>query len=149
MLIILDVQHDIRNRNTQNKHFTYLLSVFFFFSRDVRWLQPSPRPFHILEMRFNHEYADNEIKLLNFVLLGRKFCNEGKKYGLLAFSPFLTISSEAFLSVDKRVNSLPNNKILDLSIFKAHAEDKINVNEKLKSGLGGVENILGKGENAD
>ena len=45
-------------------------------------------------------------------------------------------------------NSLPNDKILDWSKFKAFADDKINVNEQLKSGLGRVENILGKGGNA-
>ena len=43
---------------------------------------------------------------------------------------------------------LPNDKILDYSKLKAFADDKINVNEKLKFGLGRVENIVGKGENA-
>ena len=33
------------------------------------------------------------------------------------------------------VNSLPNDKILDWSKFKAFADEKINVNEKLKFGL--------------
>ena len=45
-------------------------------------------------------------------------------------------------------NSLPNNKILDMSKFKALPEDKINVTEKLKFVLGLVENIMGKGRNA-
>ena len=45
-------------------------------------------------------------------------------------------------------NSLPNDKILDWSKLKAFADDKINVNEVLKIGLGKVENIVGKGENA-
>ena len=46
------------------------------------------------------------------------------------------------------LNPLPNNKILDRSKLKAFAEDIINVNEVLKIGLGRIENIVGKGENA-
>ena len=46
------------------------------------------------------------------------------------------------------MNSLPNEKILDWSKFKAFADDKINVNEQLKFGLGRVENIVEEGENA-
>ena len=46
------------------------------------------------------------------------------------------------------LNSLPYNKILDWSKLKAFADDKINVTENLKFGLGRVENIVGKGENA-
>ena len=42
-------------------------------------------------------------------------------------------------------NSLPNDKILDWSKLKAFADDKINVKEKFKFGLGRVENIVGKG----
>ena len=45
------------------------------------------------------------------------------------------------------INSLPNDKILDWSKLKAFADDKINVNEKFKFGLGMVEKIMGKGEN--
>ena len=45
-------------------------------------------------------------------------------------------------------NSLPNNKILDLSKLKAFADDKINAAQKLKICYGTIENILGKGENA-
>ena len=33
--------------------------------------------------------------------------------------------------------------------MKAFADDKMNLNEKLKLALGNVENIVGKGENAD
>ena len=44
------------------------------------------------------------------------------------------------------VNSLPNDKILDWSKFKAHGEDKINVTQNLNFVLYRVENILGKGE---
>ena len=46
------------------------------------------------------------------------------------------------------LNSLPNNKISDYSKFKAFAEVKVIVTQKLKLGLGRVENIFGKGENA-
>ena len=59
----------------------------------------------------------------------------------------LTISL-ATLETEKYFNSLPNNKILDWSKLKAFAEDKIYVNEKLKFGLGTVEKIEVKGENA-
>ena len=48
------------------------------------------------------------------------------------------------------VNSLPNDKNLHWSKLKPlnFPDDKINVNENLKFGLGRLENILGKGENA-
>ena len=50
-------------------------------------------------------------------------------------------------SGQRGLNSLPNNKILDCSKFKAFADDKINVGQKLKTVYGRVENIVGKGEN--
>ena len=43
-----------------------------------------------------------------------------------------------------RVNSLPNDKMLDLSKLKAFADDKINATQKLKFAQGSVENIVGK-----
>ena len=43
---------------------------------------------------------------------------------------------------------LPNNKILEYSKWKAYADDKIQVDEKLKFVMGLEENILRKGENA-
>ena len=43
---------------------------------------------------------------------------------------------------------LPNNKILDLSKFKAFADIKINVTDKLNFVMGSVENIMGKEENS-
>ena len=46
------------------------------------------------------------------------------------------------LSFGKWFNSLPNNKTLHWSKLKAFADDKINVNENLKFGLGKVENIF-------
>ena len=46
-------------------------------------------------------------------------------------------------------NSLPNEKNLDWSKLKTLADNKINVNQKLKFDTGRVENIVGKGENAD
>ena len=50
--------------------------------------------------------------------------------------------------ISQAVNSIPNGKIFDGSKLKAFADDKINLNEKLKLVLGRVENIVGKGENA-
>ena len=49
----------------------------------------------------------------------------------------------------KHINSLPNTNFLDWSKLKLFADDKLNVAEKLKFVLGRVENIVGKGENAD
>ena len=46
------------------------------------------------------------------------------------------------------LNSLPNDNILDLSKFRAFAENKSNVTQNLKIVLGRVENIVGIGENA-
>ena len=45
-------------------------------------------------------------------------------------------------------NSLPNDKIQDLSKIKAFADDKIILTQKLKFVLERVENIVEKGENA-
>ena len=50
--------------------------------------------------------------------------------------------------LQKQILTLPNDKILRLSIFKAFADDKIFVTQKLKFTLGKIENIEGKGENA-
>ena len=52
------------------------------------------------------------------------------------------------LTICLSFNSLPNNKILDWSKFKAFADDKINMTEKFKFVLGRIENIVEKGENA-
>ena len=48
----------------------------------------------------------------------------------------------------KLYNSLPKDKILDWFKLVTFADDKISVNEKSKFGLGRVENIVRKGENA-
>ena len=45
------------------------------------------------------------------------------------------------------LNPFPNDKILECSKFKAHADDKINVTPKFNF-LEIVENTVGKGENA-
>ena len=47
-----------------------------------------------------------------------------------------------------QLKSLKNDKILHLSKFKAFADDKIILTQKLKFVLGKVKNIVGKGENA-
>ena len=48
----------------------------------------------------------------------------------------------------ERVNSLPNNKILEQFNLKDFAEDKISVTYVTNFVLGRVENIVGKGDNA-
>ena len=52
------------------------------------------------------------------------------------------------ISLCTKINSLPNDKIVDWSKMKAFADDKIHVTEKLKLVLERLENIVGKGENA-
>ena len=47
-----------------------------------------------------------------------------------------------------RFNSLPNNKILDWSKFKAFADDKIKFAKMIIFVFNTIENIVGKGENA-
>ena len=58
------------------------------------------------------------------------------------------MSSASAFSIEQfkicRFNSLPSDKILDWSKFKVFADNKIGVNEKLKCGLGRVENIVEK-----
>ena len=46
------------------------------------------------------------------------------------------------------LNPFPNEKYLDLTKFKAFADDKLNAAEIITSLSGRVENIVGKGENA-
>ena len=46
------------------------------------------------------------------------------------------------------VNSLPNDKILDVTKLKAFADDKINVDKMMISVFHRVENIVEKGVNA-
>ena len=60
----------------------------------------------------------------------------------------LTITGNIRVSFQiSALNSLPNNKILDLSILKAIADDIINVDEMRISLSDSVEDILRKGEN--
>ena len=46
------------------------------------------------------------------------------------------------------INSLPNNKILEGSNLKAFADNKIKLDKMLIVVFEGIENIVGKGENA-
>ena len=48
----------------------------------------------------------------------------------------------------KQFNSLPNDKILDQSKFKAFADDELKAIEMARSVLDKIENIWGKEENA-
>ena len=47
-----------------------------------------------------------------------------------------------------RVHPLRNDKIFEQSKLRAFEADNRNVTKKLNFGMGGVENIVGKGENA-
>ena len=49
---------------------------------------------------------------------------------------------------ERRLNAVPNDKILDWSKLNAFADDKINVAEQFKFVFGGVENIVLTEENA-
>ena len=51
-------------------------------------------------------------------------------------------------AVWERVNSLPNNRISDLSKFKSFADDKLKVIQIVKFVLDKIEDIVGKKENA-
>ena len=51
-------------------------------------------------------------------------------------------------SVKRGLNSLPNDKILELTKLKAFADDKFNVSKMMRSVSNREENIVGKGENA-
>ena len=55
------------------------------------------------------------------------------------------LSAESSLYRRHNINSVPNNKMLN---FKAFADDKMIVTQKLKFVLGRLENMVGKGENA-
>ena len=76
------------------------------------------------------------------------FGKESSNFNFPAVKVFNFDRSKA-LFFDKRVNPLPNNKILDQSKLKAFADDKINSTEKSKLVLRRVENFVGKGENAE
>ena len=71
--------------------------------------------------------------------------------GEIAYNEQFLIYPQCFQKqglVWERVNSLPNDKILDLSKLKAFADENSNEFQKLSFVLGGVKNIVGKGENA-
>ena len=57
--------------------------------------------------------------------------------------------TQNFFSFGKGIiNSLPNDKILDVSELKAFADDRINEAKMMISVFDRVKNIVGKGENA-
>ena len=66
---------------------------------------------------------------------------------MMCFAAALCLDHDA-VEVNGYFNSLPNKNILDWSRFKAFADHKISVTEKLKIVLRRVENVVGKGENA-
>ena len=66
----------------------------------------------------------------------------GRKFWLPAFTfPFHTLFSKTF--VHRLFNSLTNNKILDITKFKAFADKNLNNFSSIE-----FENTVGKGENA-
>ena len=84
-------------------------------------------------------------------MVGQKTCGKKEKLLVTSMFPFShDVFDWVFSSQDrqkpslcsKRFNSLPNDKILDWSKFKAFADDKINVTEKLNFVLGRVESIF-------
>ena len=87
-----------------------------------------------------------------FVFIGYKTLWEKEKMLVTSIFSFPTMLSKAlFLRPLKlaacSINSLPNDKVLDLTKLKAFADNKINVTQMLKFSLGRVENVE-KGENA-
>ena len=54
----------------------------------------------------------------------------------------------SYNALQRYINSLPNDKILDVTKLKAFAEDKLNVARMMISLLDRVENTVGKRENA-
>ena len=60
-----------------------------------------------------------------------------------------SFTHSVFRLLGELFNPLPNDKISDWSKLKALADEKINAAKELKFVLGMVENIYGKGENAD
>ena len=71
------------------------------------------------------------------------FWRHGKHFGKkkMLFASIFSLSCDVF-------NSLPNDKILDLSKLKGFADDKRNMTQKLKFVSVRVENIVRKGESA-
>ena len=87
----------------------------------------------------------NEAKMLNFVF--DEVENIMGKMRKCLYQHFLLMFSKGFLF--EIINSLLNDKILVHSKLKAIEDDKINVVQKLQFVLGRIENILGKGGNAN
>ena len=70
-----------------------------------------------------------------------------QKVTAMAYSQVFVILGTMFLLFDRGLfNSLPNNKILDVTKLKACADDKLNVTRMTISLFNRVENIVEKGE---
>ena len=61
---------------------------------------------------------------------------------------YVHMYTDAPCSVKIRLNSLPDDKILDWSKLKAFADDNFDITEMVQFFPDQVENIVGKGENA-
>ena len=80
--------------------------------------------------------------VLNFI-----FC-KCFKFDSLKFVFWESVKRRVIIYCCYLINSLPHDKFLDWSKFKAFADDNINSKERLKIILGRVENIVRTGENA-
>ena len=60
------------------------------------------------------------------------------------FQKLFVVDALEWVSVEERVNSLPNEEILDWFRYKLLADNKINGTQKFEFVFGWVENILGK-----
>ena len=69
----------------------------------------------------------------------------------LPYENFLQVSGPVYLLISDKIdfNSFHNDKILDWSKLKAYADDKLDVAKIMVPVFDSVENIVGKGENAD
>ena len=65
-----------------------------------------------------------------------------------SFLSYLSAIRSIVPFIQRKVNSLPNNKILEQSNLKDFTNDKVNVTYVTNFVLGRVENIVRKGENA-
>ena len=80
-------------------------------------------------------------------LLYKSFENTVGK-GEIALNEQFLHFPQCFLPIWQIVNSLPNDEILDWYTLEAFADDRIELAKMIIFVFDGVENIVGKGENA-
>ena len=97
------------------------------------------------------------MKMAESFRTGRKYYEERRNCSLRAISPFPTVISKDFYCrhvkkkglFGKGLTLLPDDNHKDWTKFKAVADDKFNVARIMISVFDQVENIVGKGENAE